>query len=321
MASVSESTSKTKNPEDSATSGTNSTVSGFELAETELRRLGYDFNDKGELRQLDKRTKEVTDKPFVFEVKPDDKDFNQQNYENLGEIITDYVYYLLERDAKMEKLDLENGSFVFVSPDWKTNKEKLLVLIHGSGVVRAGQWARRLIINNNLECGTQIPYIKRGIERGYAIVVFNTNDNSIDGIPIEGSDTPENHAVSAWEQVVKKSPAKHIGIVAHSFGGVVTVRLAKKFLHDFTTRVFSINLTDSVHQLKKGSDYAKYLSKVALNYVAWDEPLDTIFDVSPPSVVPMVSAGDSMHEWTSHSAIDSIFNRLDKMYPRSCAKI
>jgi hypothetical protein len=24
------------------------------------------------------------------------------------------------------------------------------VLIHGSGVVRAGQWARRLIVNNNL---------------------------------------------------------------------------------------------------------------------------------------------------------------------------
>lgn len=53
----------------------------------------------------------------------------------------------------------------------------LLVLIHGSGVVRAGQWARRLIINDNLECGTQIPYIERAIENGWGVVVMNTNLN------------------------------------------------------------------------------------------------------------------------------------------------
>ena len=39
--------------------------------------------------------------------------------------------------------DKEPLSFFFMSPDAKTNPDKLLVLIHGSGVVRAGQWARR----------------------------------------------------------------------------------------------------------------------------------------------------------------------------------
>ena len=34
-------------------------------------------------------------------------------------------------------------SFVFVSKDWMTTTGRLLILIHGSGVVRAGQWARR----------------------------------------------------------------------------------------------------------------------------------------------------------------------------------
>ena len=32
--------------------------------------------------------------------------------------------------------------FIFVSEDYD-KKEKLLVLVHGSGVVKAGQWARR----------------------------------------------------------------------------------------------------------------------------------------------------------------------------------
>lgn len=51
-----------------------------------------------------------------------------------------------------------------MSEDAMTNSDKLMVLIHGSGVVRAGQWARRLIINEDLDSGTQIPYIKRAIE-------------------------------------------------------------------------------------------------------------------------------------------------------------
>lgn len=37
----------------------------------------------------------------------------------------------------------EQKTFIFASKDIFENKEKLLVLIHGSGVVRAGQWARR----------------------------------------------------------------------------------------------------------------------------------------------------------------------------------
>ena len=44
---------------------------------------------------------------------------------------------------------------MFVSEDVDTN-DKMLVLIHGAGVVRAGQWTRKLIINNSLEHGTQV---------------------------------------------------------------------------------------------------------------------------------------------------------------------
>lgn len=51
-----------------------------------------------------------------------------------------------------------------MSEDALTNPQKLMVLIHGSGVVRAGQWARRLIINEDLDSGTQIPFIKRAVD-------------------------------------------------------------------------------------------------------------------------------------------------------------
>ena len=53
---------------------------------------------------------------------------------------------------------------MFVSPDYES-KDSLLCLIHGSGVVRAGQWARKLIINNSLDQGLNMVNIgKMGLE-------------------------------------------------------------------------------------------------------------------------------------------------------------
>lgn len=62
------------------------------------------------------------------------------------------MYNLLETECGLEKATVpynckkdEPYTFIFVSEDVMTN-EKLMVLIHGSGVVRAGQWARRSVL-------------------------------------------------------------------------------------------------------------------------------------------------------------------------------
>ena len=59
------------------------------------------------------------------------------------------MYDLLEGEVGLIKLTVPKdgtppaSTFVFASPDIHTNTERLLILMHGSGVVRAGQWARR----------------------------------------------------------------------------------------------------------------------------------------------------------------------------------
>ncbi|XP_075449241.1 cotranscriptional regulator ARB2A isoform X1 [Ascaphus truei] len=143
-----------------------------------LEGFEYAFNDNGQLRHIKTRD------PFVFNYREDLHRWNQKRYEALGEIITKHVYELLEKECNLQKVYLpvdstesEPKSFIFMSEDATTNPEKLLVLIHGSGVVRAGQWARRLIINEDLDSGTQIPYIKRAMEEGYAVIVLNPNEN------------------------------------------------------------------------------------------------------------------------------------------------
>ena len=68
--------------------------------------------------------------------------------------MTEHVYELLENDCKLKRQNVpinaeqdDPHTFIFTSEDAFTNEEKLLVLIHGSGVVRAGQWARRYGLN------------------------------------------------------------------------------------------------------------------------------------------------------------------------------
>ncbi len=46
---------------------------------------------------------------------------------------------------------------------------------------------------------------------------------------IQESGTPEQHAYYVWQNFVKKSKAQHIDIVAHSYGGVVTVNLVSTY--------------------------------------------------------------------------------------------
>ena len=133
-------------------------------------------------------------------------------------------------------------------------------MIHGSGVVRAGQWARRLIINEDLDKGTMLPYIKHIQSRGWGVVVMNTNHNyDDDGESIPGSESPEKHAVTVWKEVLAEASATEIVVIAHSYGGVVTMALArnKEVRKDFEKRVHDIieseksSLNTDKHDLMK----------------------------------------------------------------------
>lgn len=103
---------------------------------------------EGQLRQIDPLTGRLGDKPFEFNYYSEHSE-NQKRYDALGDTLTQYIYQVLEEDLELLKMPLpRNGppyrsSFVYISRDFFLNSSKLLVLVHGSGVVRAGQWARR----------------------------------------------------------------------------------------------------------------------------------------------------------------------------------
>ena len=266
-----------------------------EVLKKSLKDFGYAFNTDGQLRQLDPKTGEITDKAFEFEVSNSHSD-NQKNYEAIGETIEDYVYEMLDNHG-LHRIYLpadqpkDKSTFIFSSQKELKDVDKLIVIIHGSGVVRAGQWARSLIINHCLDSGTILPYIKEAEKRGYEIIVTNTNDNYRDGQRITGSRNPEEHANTVWETLVQPANAKSIAIVAHSYGGHVANQLSKKYKDDFNSKVFAVALTDSAG----GSN--PRLKETGINFVSSNEPVGTPMKGYGDMLI--VSAGHPKHEMTS----------------------
>jgi len=275
---------------------------------TNLAGFGYGFHE-GKLTKLDSDG-HFTDEGFQF--------VDQAHYEALGDVIDEEVYSLLEKEGGLDRITVgtsKPASFIFCSKDYMTS-DKLLVLIHGSGVVRAGQWARRLIINEDLDKGTMLPFITHAKKTGWGVVVMNTNLNVDEdtGKDIEGSEDPERHASTVWESFVSKSKAENIVIIAHSYGGVVTMNLASNFQDDFIKRVTGVLMTDSVHyQLSGDKDVDKKLVEIGKNYVANDlevgTPVENMF--ASRRDIPRFSAGHPKHEWTSWSAMEKIFKDME----------
>lgn len=301
------------------------------------------------MRQIDVDDDSITDQPYKFDVYPQARK-NQARYEALGEVITEHVYQML-LDAGLHKIyvpspQAPNSSFVFGTKTSFENTKKLLILIHGSGVVRAGQWSRSLIINHSTDHGTQLPYIKKAIELGYEVLVTNTNNNyRIENgkrIPLEGNRSPEAHIASVWDQLIAPvyDTIEAFAVVAHSYGGVVTVRMADDHRDEYLAKCFAIGFTDSVHYSGGLSEMRHWFHEVrrsfktslsksitfgmkiimenayvylqhARNFVTSSKPLNQKLD---DDSIPCYSAGHTKHEWTSWACMDALFPFLEEQY-------
>lgn len=279
---------------------------------TTLTEFGYGFKE-GKLRQLDEDGN-LTDKPFKFDVYSSHSE-NQKNYEALGEVLNEHVYNLLIENGLHkiyipDNVPKDEATFVFSTKEELKDVDKLMIIIHGSGVVRAGQWARSLIINDSIDSGTVLPYVKKARDAGFEVLITNTNDNFRNGKKIQGNGSPESHAESVWKKFVQSSNANTIVIVAHSYGGIVTAQLAKTFKEDFDEKVIAVAFTDSVHS---GRGLSKKLIEVGVNFVTSEEPLDTVLRRYDGDMERR-SAGHIKHEMTSYSCIEALFKFINERY-------
>lgn len=225
-----------------------------------------------------------------------------------------------------------------MTPDAMTNPDKLMLLIQGSGAVRPGQWARALCINDSLEVGSILGYLDKATAAGYGVIVFNPNQNSVPAEPLAGRPSPEalrshekhkpasldmvkipgnidpvQHTIHVWDQFAKRAAAKDVVIVAHSAGGWCTLGLLRERGDEILPKLRAIAFTDSVHSVLSWDPphVRDAIIKLAQNWIQSDEPLDTPSRLlGSDSGCPCVSAGHPKHEYTSASAIESVFRFL-----------
>jgi pimeloyl-ACP methyl ester carboxylesterase len=169
-------------------------------------------------------------------------------------------------------------------------------------------------MNEDLDHGSVLPFLAEARQQDWAVMVLNTNQDTVAGRPVEGSATPEEHAVTAWRELVKPARADKLVVVAHSYGGLVAVELARKFKKDFQGRVEGLLLTDSVHgRLTGDSATDRRLAAIGRNWAGSDEPLGGLLRAAGPARIEVVSAGHELHEWTTWAAMQGIFGVIRKI--------
>ena len=282
---------------------------------SELEKLiNYKYNENGEL------VNKIDGKKCGM--------LNKQEYELVGMYVQKYVESLIIKKFDLKILYVPNKSDNFeardetiaqckilTTKDFNTNP-KCLILIQGTGVVRLGQWARSVCINENLRLGTMMPYVDRAIKEHYSVMIMNPNERKDFKTEKEIKEfkTMEKHSVYVYNNIIKKNKnIKDIYIVAHSMGGECTVAILLNNKEDLMNkRIKKIAFTDSVH----GTDYEKLgiegierFRKISRNYICSDKPAGTFVRDYTTSYggVDCYSSGHKKHEYTSGTAIDEIF--------------
>ncbi|XP_078009258.1 cotranscriptional regulator ARB2A isoform X3 [Phascolarctos cinereus] len=263
-----------------------------------LEGFEYAFNEKGQLRHI------TTGEPFVFNAREDLHRWNQKRYEALGEIITKYVYELLEKDCNLKKISLPEGYGVIVlNPNEnyiEVEKTKSQVQLSSDGSDEPAEKRERKDKN-----------FKEAKKRRDFYEKYRNPQKEKEMIPlyIRDNGSPEEHLIYVWDHFITHSAAENTFFVAHSYGGLAFVELMIQREADVKNKVTAVALTDSVHNVwhqEAGKTIREWMRENCCNWVSSSEPLDTSVESMLPDC-PRVSAGTERHELTSWKSLPSIF--------------
>ncbi|KAL1918525.1 uncharacterized protein VTP21DRAFT_3185 [Calcarisporiella thermophila] len=236
---------------------------GYEMP-LNLAQLGYKLDEVGRVVLIE------NGEPYKYEVKKDDKIFNEALYIALLDTLAIEVERRL-LDAGLQKIRLptvEPGlddpdaphTKFFMSKNAMASPEKLMLIIPTQSV-HAAVWSNRIMVNDGIDRGSIVGYVHRAIKEGYEVIVFNPSEiywlvggkrvvPKIDerrwkkSIPIPENESPEEHCVNVVDKFVRKSNAKNIFIVAHAWGATLAVDMLNRemeYFYPLTRAVALIN--------------------------------------------------------------------------------
>ena len=136
---------------------------------------------------------------------------------------------------------------IFISKDLDSN-ERCMLLIQGSGDVRAGIWARSVNMNDLTSLGSVFPQLDFARQYGYSVIVANHNYNTDeDGNEVhESINDMESHCTYLWSNFISgNNNIKEIVIIAHSAGGVCAESIITRNMKEVKEKVRFVAFTDA----------------------------------------------------------------------------
>lgn len=195
---------------------------------------------------------------------------------------------------------------IFVSQNWKENTGRALILIQGTGEVRAGVWARSACINDSLDMGSMLPQLKFAVANGMSCLVMNPNYHKDDiGNPVDPriNDMDKHCRYVFKKYVINRCQANQIYIIAHSRGGKCVENLFKKYSIDFVDKVKAIAFTDSAHKNFSESlvdkEEENWIEQHCVHFIKSSKKLGKEEESKDGNMMSTVSAGHTKHEYTT----------------------
>ena len=199
------------------------------------------------------------------------------------------------------------------------------MLIQGTGLCRAGQWARHLCVNDNLRVGSILPMLDFAKATGQSVIVFNPNmaTDPLSGQAVPNCATMQAHSKHIWERFLnrQKCPASSLAIMAHSNGGRCTATLFKDYKRDFLERVKCLVFTDAYyHAMFEGlpARHLNTLASIGIHFRKYRQGHKEVGYVFRNQHGPIreVSAGTSEHQWTTGLSLDAVINFMTEKLPK-----
>ncbi|XP_051982318.1 cotranscriptional regulator FAM172A homolog [Xyrauchen texanus] len=269
--------------------------------------FAYFFTDDGHLQHRE------TFKPYRFTFRLNDISETDREHQTLCQYITQHVYQLLEHKFHLQRVYLDQQSFVFMSLGALEHAGSLVVLIQDWGTMRSGVWSWKVVAHEGLERGSQIPYLRCALLESCAIILMNPN---------EGGQALEQHVQSVWERLISKSSAEHVFVVAHGYGGLAFVDLFCHWPEEVEHRVKAVAFLNSSHSVwhqplgKAGRDWLKSHSRT---WILSTKPLNRSVG-SLKAGCPQISAGTQCHDSAPAVCMESVFRFFAKiMKPKPMA--
>lgn len=226
-----------------------------------INRVENEWNDPG------------TGKTFSFNTSGDFVDSKGQgpqkgfqNNDKFGDWLHSYVQQQLIHEGLTVKM-FDNNVPIFYSPGAFKSAKKLLVLICGSGRIKAGVWSVGICAYRGLKAGSILPCLTEAKKREMEVVVFNPNHPN----------SNYKHSEEFFNKLIIQSNPERVWIIAHSMGGSSTCQIISQNPNWCIHHLKAFALTDGCENLVKADGYKinKWSHLKGINWIRSNKPLNS----------------------------------------------